>query len=125
VQVQQRLTQRVEAGDPHFGWGERVHPGDDADAGVVGVGLEHHATNRGGVGEYGQPGHLDRKFVAERGGDLLGLVGHLPQGVGPVEALAAGEEPDTVVGGDHFVFVPSIVGCWPYTFWYRSCSAST
>ena len=35
VQVEQRLGQRLEAGDPHPGRRERVHPGDDADARVA------------------------------------------------------------------------------------------
>jgi hypothetical protein len=96
VQVQQRLAQRVQPGDPHLRRGEGVHPGDDADAGRVGVGLEHRAADRAGVGEHRLPDHPDRApaGLVERGGDPLGLLGDLLQGLLAVQPLAAGEEPD-------------------------------
>ena len=45
VQVQERLLQRVEAGDPHLGRAERVHPGDHADDVVARVHLEGEAAD--------------------------------------------------------------------------------
>jgi hypothetical protein len=40
VQVAERLAQRAEAGDPHLGGREGVHPQDHAGATRIGVGLQ-------------------------------------------------------------------------------------
>ena len=56
VQVKQRLLQRAQAGDPHLGRGEGVHPGDHADAGVLGVGLQADPPDSVGVDQHGLPG---------------------------------------------------------------------
>ena len=45
VQVQERLLQRVESGDPHLRGAERVHPRDDADDVVARVDLEGEAAD--------------------------------------------------------------------------------
>ncbi|MNN53339.1 hypothetical protein D3C81_1680840 [compost metagenome] len=37
MEMQQRFLQLRQAGDPHFGRRERVHPGDDPRAGLIAV----------------------------------------------------------------------------------------
>ena len=100
VQVQQRLGQGVQAGDPHLRGAERVHPRDDAEHVVAAVGLEHRAADGGGVLEDGLPDDVRRDRVGgvEQARDLLRLLGYLAQGLLAVEVLAAGEEPDLAVG---------------------------
>jgi hypothetical protein len=95
VQVQQRLAQRGQPGDPHLGRRERVHPRDHAQAGVVGVGLQAHPADRAGVGEHRLPHHLppDLARAVELLGDLLGLPGDLAEHILTVEVLAAGQKP--------------------------------
>jgi hypothetical protein len=53
VQVAERLGQRREAGDPHAGGGEGVHPQDQARAVWVGVRREAGATDLLGRGDHG------------------------------------------------------------------------
>jgi hypothetical protein len=94
VQVQQRLAQRVQAGDPHLGRGERVHPGDHAQAGRVGVGLQHGLADGARVGEHRLADDLGAQAgVGEQALDLGGLGGHLVERLRAVEVLAAGQEP--------------------------------
>ena len=50
VQVQERLAQRVEPGDPHLGWRERVHPRNHAHDGGARVGLIGDRADCLGVG---------------------------------------------------------------------------
>ena len=73
VQVQQRRAQRVEAGDPHLGRRERVHPGDHADDRVVGVGLERGAADRVGrpSARASRRASPARRASVEHPGDLL------------------------------------------------------
>jgi hypothetical protein len=96
VRVQEGLAQRVEATDPHLRGREGVHPGDHADAVVVGVGLEHQAADRCGVRQRRLGNDLGRDLLGggEGVGDLGGLVAHLQQNVVAVEALTARQEPD-------------------------------
>src|SRR5262249_57221384 len=49
VQVEQRLPESREPGDPHLRGRERVHPRDDADARRGGVRLAHHGQDRIGA----------------------------------------------------------------------------
>ena len=96
VQVQHRLLQHRQPGDPHLGRRERVHPRDHADASVVGIGLEDQAADGVGAGEHRLPQHLDEVSAdaLERVRDAPGLVRDLVQRLRPVQALAAGQEPD-------------------------------
>jgi hypothetical protein len=55
VQVEQRLLQRVEAGDPHLGRRERVHPRDHAHALRGAVDVQHLAVDRPGVEQHRLP----------------------------------------------------------------------
>jgi hypothetical protein len=97
VQVQQRLAERVEPGDPHLGGGEGVHPGDDAHAGVARCRLQACSPDGVTGGEDRLPDQPDVELVRERLADLLRLLGHLLQRLVTVEGLAAGEEPDLEV----------------------------
>src|SRR5690606_12380395 len=90
---QERLLEGVEAGDPHLGGAERVHPRDDADHLVAGVDVEREPADRVGVLEHRLPHDLDGQS-AEAVGDGLGLRGDLAQRLLAVEGLAAGDEPD-------------------------------
>ncbi len=96
VELEERLVQGVDARDPHLGRGEGVHPGDDADAGVVGVGGQHGGPDGVAVLEDRLPHdrHGDGVGVVEPGGDLPGLVGDPGESLLAVEVLGAGEEPD-------------------------------
>ncbi len=94
VQVQQRLAQRVEPGDPHLGRGEGVHPRDHAGALVVRVGFEHDPPDGRGVGQDGLPLHRHGQLL----GDAPRLLGHLAQRVLAVQSLAAGQKPDVQRG---------------------------
>jgi hypothetical protein len=95
VQVQQRFAQGVQAGDPHLGGGEGVHPGDDAEAVVIAVRVQHHPADAGRVGEHGLPDDLGADAGRlEGGGDLSGLGGDLVEGLRAVEALCSGEKPN-------------------------------
>ena len=101
VQVQHRLVERRQPGDPHLGRAERVHPGDDPDdvrltrcasrmvwrIASRDVSTGFHTTRHGDV--VGGVEHLD---------DLLRLGRDLGQDLVAVHRLAAGEEPDLLVG---------------------------
>jgi len=72
VQVEQGLAQGVEAGDPHLGRAEGVHPRDDPDDVVAGVGVEREPADAVGVGEHGLP-HDPHRGVGEMSCHLLRL----------------------------------------------------
>ena len=125
VQVQQGLSQQVEAGDPHFGRAERVHPGDDTDHSVISVGVKGHPANRLRILQHRLPLNRDRNLGchAERIGNGPRLLGDLRKGLFAIEPLASGEKPDRVrlqVGNDAAAHAsaPAVVGfaAWPYTF---------
>ena len=101
VQVQQRLAERLKTADPHLRGGERVHPRDQADARVIGVGVEAEPPDGRRVGEHRLPHHADHDLRrgVERLRDHLGLAGHLAQGLLAIKALAARDEPDLSGGG--------------------------
>ncbi len=98
-----------------------------------GVRLGQDSGDRIGVGDDGQPAHLDRDLGAavESLGDLTGLIGDLVEDVLPVHGLAARDQPHLAgdeSGRDHRWFSWRVSACgpaWPYTFWYRSNSAAT
>ena len=91
------LSSAVQAGDPHLGRREGVHPADHArrnrpprwprgrlrgsSSAVVTTGLKHHADRQPARGV--EP--LD---------DVAAVAGHLPQRPRAVEMLAAGDKPD-------------------------------
>ncbi len=95
VQVHEGLVQRGQAGDPHLGRRERVHPGDDADAVGGGVGL--HADVMDGL----RRGHdrleddLDRDLLGTGKPlrDLSGVLIHLLEGLGAIKVLASRHKP--------------------------------
>ena len=99
VQVQQRLGQDVEPGDPGLGGRESVHPGHHADALVGAVGVEAGAPDMGRVDEDRLPddGDADLGTAIEQGHDLFRLLGHLAQRGLAVQLLATGEEPNLEV----------------------------
>ena len=99
VQVEHGLVEDLQTVDPHLGGGERVHPADDADALRVGVGLLHGGDDFLVQLDRGDPFdvHGDRLGGVQGLHDFLGVVGDLLQGLGAVEVLAAGNEPDTVL----------------------------
>jgi hypothetical protein len=104
VQVQQRLAERLQAADPHLGRGERVHPGDHADAVVVGVRGDHGGPDAGRVGQHRTPHDPQRHLLrpVQPRDHLLRLGGDLGERVLAVQALAAGQEPDlATVEGIH------------------------
>ena len=99
VQMQQRLRERIEPGDPHLRGRERVHPGDQADDVVVRVRVEGGTADGIGVLQNRLPDDLHGNVAGriEGAGNLLGLVGDLAEGLLAVEVLASGEEPDLVL----------------------------
>ncbi len=113
VQVQHRLAQCVETGDPHLGRAERVHPRDHADARVVRAGLDHHPADRGGVGQHRlrHDAHRELRARVERARHAGRLLRHLAQHVVAVQALAPGEEPDLLHGGAEGAHV--VLLSWP------------
>ena len=94
VQVQQRLLQRVESGDPHLRGAEGVHPGDQPDH--RSSALASRIARRIAALSVSTllPHQRDRDRSTQHPGDLARLLGHLAEGLLAVEALAAGEEPD-------------------------------
>ena len=100
VQVQQRLAERLEPGDPHLRRGEGVHPGDHADARSSAVASRHSRLMAVGVGQHRLPRDADQdvRRGVERLRDHAGLAGDLAQRLLAVEVLAAGEEPDLRLG---------------------------
>jgi hypothetical protein len=98
VQVQEGLAEDVEPGDPHFGRRERVHPGDDAHAGIIGVRLERQPANLVGAGQDGleDDSHREGRGGIEGCGDRLRVFGDRLEGLGAIEVLAPRDEPDLV-----------------------------
>ena len=99
VQVQQRLAQFGQPGDPHLGRGERVHPGDQPGAGVVGIGFAAQVADRVRVGQDRLEDDCDGDcgIAVQPCGDLLGVLRHLLQRFRAIQVLAAGDKPESVV----------------------------
>ena len=98
VEVEQGLAQSLETGDPHLGRRERVHPGDEPDAGRAGVGLVHQLADPVGPGQDrldDDPDGDGRRAVEGRG-DPGGVLGHVLERLWPVQVLTACDEPDLV-----------------------------
>ena len=112
VEVQKGLAEGLEAGDPHLGRTEGVHPRDHADAVLV-----RRRGDAGGLDSLGRlddrledDSHRDRRGVVQSGRDQRGVVGDLPQGVLAVQVLAPGQEPDLVFAQGLHAIVPPSVG---------------
>ena len=95
VEVDQRLAQVAEAGDPHLGRRERVHPGDDADAVGRAVGL---AQDRGDAvrrrdDRLGDDRDRDLGRLVEARGDRPSVLADALQDRLAVQVLAARHEP--------------------------------
>ena len=99
VQVRQRLLERVQSGDPHLGRRERVQPGDQTHAGIVGVGFEAQGADLLGRGDHRLEDyvHRDAGRVVQRLSDLTRVVGDLLEGLLAVEVLTARHEPGFVL----------------------------
>ena len=95
VEVDERLAQVGQPADPHLCRRERVHPGDDADAGRVGVGVAEDGGDRLGRRDDGLRDDPDRHGarLVEAAGDVPGVLVDLPQDGLAVQVLAARHEP--------------------------------
>ena len=96
VQVQQRLRQGPQPGDPHLGRRERVHPRDDPDAARVRVRLQADPLDglRRRQHRLGRHAHRDGRRIREPSDDLGRLLLDRPKRILPIQALAPGQEPD-------------------------------
>ncbi len=96
VQMEERLLQRAQAGDPHLRGRERVHPGDDPDAAVVPVRLGAERANRLGAPRRRLVDDADRHGLGgvEPCRHLGRVLRDLAQGGLAVHVLAPGHEPD-------------------------------
>ena len=95
VEVEERLLQGGQPGDPHLRRRERVHPGDHPDAAVGGIGVPAELQDRvrtDGRRLLHDPDG-DRAEPVERQRELRGVVGDLAEVVLSVQRLAAGDEP--------------------------------
>ena len=95
VEVEQRLAQLLQAVYPHLGGREGVHPGDDADALAVGVGLEHHALDvfRRHHGAFVYDLHGDGAGGVDAVDHFAGVRLYDAHGFLTVEHLCAGDPP--------------------------------
>ena len=105
VQVQERLSQDVEPGDPRLCRRERVHPRDDTDAVIRGARLDARPAYLCRPGEHRLPDQADTDLRprVEQIDYLGGLLSHLAQRLVAVECLAAGQEPafESLIGLVH------------------------
>ena len=101
MQVEERLLEATQAGDPHLGRRERVHPGDEADARVARIRLLAQPPDLVGAGQDRLDDDLDRDpgRCVERSRDRRGVLGHGRERLRTVEVLRSGDEPD-FVGAD-------------------------
>ena len=100
VQVQHRLVERAQPGDPHLRGAERVHPGDDPDDVRCDVCLADQLQDRVARREDRLPHDPAGDVVGpiQHLDDLLRLRRHLGQDLFAVHGLAPGEEPHLVLG---------------------------
>ncbi len=96
VQVQKRLSQDVETGDPRLCRREGVHPRDDADAVISRARLDARPAYLCCSGEHRLPDKADTDLRpgVQQIDYLGGLLSHLAQRLVSVERLATGQEPD-------------------------------
>ena len=99
VEMEQRLLQRAQPGDPHLRRREGVHPCDHADARVRRVRVERGAPDRARArGDLPvHDAHRNVRLRVEAGGDLSRMRLDLPKRRRPVHLLAPGHEPDLEV----------------------------
>ena len=96
MQVEERLLQQFEPGDPHLRGREGVHPGDEADAVGRRVGGENDVADLFRRRQHGfeDDPHWNLRRGVERGDDLLRMPRDLAEGFVAVEILAPRDEPD-------------------------------
>ena len=96
VQVQERLFQRIEAADPHFGRREGVHPEDQAGAILVRIRLHAELRDFVGRGQERLEHDFERQFrrVRQAARHSVSVGRHLLQRSRPVEMLRAANKPD-------------------------------
>ena len=104
VKVQQRLAQGLEPGDPHLRGRERVHPRDDADAGIVALRVQAGAPDavRALHDQWrrrSSPGWPPTRRGPPRSPSAC--CSTRAQRLLAVEVLAAGEEPQAKPVGQH------------------------
>ena len=96
MKMQQRLTEKAEAADPHAGRRERVHPGDQADAILGAVGVQTQLIDGFAGGHH----WLDYDFYRQgrsggnASGDSCGMFVDSLEDFVAVEVLAACDEPN-------------------------------
>ncbi len=96
VQMRKRLLERAQAGDPHLGRREGVHPGDQADALLGGVGLQHQLVDRPGVVSTDLNTTLTEIAAASSSafGNHPRVLGDMLERLGAIQVLAAGDKPE-------------------------------
>ena len=104
VQVQKRLLQGGQPGDPHLGGREGVHPEHQARAVGGGVGLAADVEDglRRGDHRLADDAHRQPPGGVEPGDDLPAVFGDLAEGRFAVKVLAAGDEPNFQLFEIHF-----------------------
>ena len=95
VEVQERPLEGSEPRDPHLRRGERVHPGDDADARRARVGLDQYGADRlrRRRDGFADDAHRDLGGGVEGGGDLGRVRLDGSELLGAVHVLAPADEP--------------------------------
>ena len=103
VQMEERLAEGLEPGDPHLGRRERVHPRDDADARIVALRVQARAPDAIGAlhDERAVDADRDRRRGREAGHDRPGLLLDAREGLLAVQVLAAREELQMKPVGQH------------------------
>jgi len=105
MQMQEGFLEILQAGNPHLGRREGVHPGDQTNAVWRGVGFDAQVIDFLRAGQDGFENHLagNRGGITEGGGDFFGIFGNLLEGFGTIKVLASGDEPDfkLLETGDH------------------------
>ena len=91
----ERLLQRVQAGDPHLGRREGVHPGDDADARSATRSPPADSLDRVRSRQHRlEQTRTGMSAASSRAATACDACVDRLQGLRPVQMLAAGEEPD-------------------------------
>ena len=99
VEVEQRFLELLQTVYPHFGGRESVHPCDDADTVLIGVGSHHNVLNLMGVVGctfiYNLHGQV--AGVVKSVDHLLGVTVNLFHGIASIEELCARYKPYFVI----------------------------